>query len=256
MSSDFANDPEFNDAIPKPRRGLGARLIESLAALGVVMLLIALLLPTIRSGGRGVGRRIQCVNILKHIGLALHSYEQAHNALPPAYTVDAEGRPLHSWRTLILPYLDEEALYQTIDLAKPWDDPANAKARETAHYVFRCPEQAGPPNTTTYLAVVAPGGCFLPGEPRRRAEITDDASETLMVIEVDDANAVPWMAPVDADESLVMSFGPVTRLHHNGGVNACLVDGSVRFLSAKTPAEARRAYVSISGNDDGAVKGW
>ena len=45
-----------------------------------------------------------CVNNLKQIALALHNYEEVYKVLPPAYTVDAQGRPLHSWRTLILPY--------------------------------------------------------------------------------------------------------------------------------------------------------
>ena len=106
--------------------------------LGIIALLIALLLPAIRSAGPAA-RRAQCVNNLKQIALALHNYEQAHKALPPAYTVDAKGRPLHSWRTLILPYLEQEPLYQTIDLSKPWNDPANAKALETAASRFSLP---------------------------------------------------------------------------------------------------------------------
>ncbi len=93
--------------------------------------------------------------------------------MPPAYTVDAKGRPLHSWRTLILPYLEQEPLYQMIDLSKPWNDPANAKALETSLPVFRCPEAVGPRNTTTYLAIVGPNGCLIPKESRRLAEITD-----------------------------------------------------------------------------------
>ena len=75
-----------------------------------------------------------------------------------------------------------------------------------------------------------------------------------MVIEAGEENAVPWMAPVDADESLVMSLGPTTKLHHAGGMNACFVDGSVVFLKANTPAEVRRALMSISGNDNEAPK--
>ena len=164
--------------------------------------------------------------------------------------MDAKGRPLHSWRTLILPYLEQEPLYQTIDLSKPWNDPANARALETSLSVFRCPEAVGPQNTTTYLAIAAPNGCLIPGEPRRLAEITDAHASTLMVIEAGEENAVPWMAPVDADESLVMSLGPTTKLHHAGGMNACFVDGSVMFLKASTPAAVRRALMSISGNDD------
>ena len=74
---------------------------------------------------------MQCANNLKQIALALRNYESVYHALPPAYTVDAEGKPLHSWRTLILPYLEQQALYDKIDLSKPWDDPANKEAYET-----------------------------------------------------------------------------------------------------------------------------
>ena len=217
--------------------------------LGIIAILIALLLPAVRTA-RPAARRAQCVNNLKQIMLALHSYEQMHKALPPAYTVDANGRPLHSWRTLILPYLEQERLYQTIDLSKPWNDPANAKALDTDLPVFRCPESDGPRNTTTYLAIAGPNGGLLPKEPRRLAEITDAHSSTMMVIEAGEENAVPWMAPVDADETLVMNLGPTTKLHHVGGMNAAFVDGSVRFLKASTPARVRRALMSISGNDN------
>ena len=216
--------------------------------------MIALLLPLARNGAGPAARRAQCTNNLKQIALALHNYEQAYKALPPAYTVDAKGRPLHSWRTLILPYLEQEALYKTVDLAKPWNDPANAKALETFVPVFRCPEAVGPQNTTTYLAIAGPDGCLIPEESRRLAEITDALGSTLMVIEGGEENAVPWMAPMDAGESLVMSLGPTTKLHHVGGTNASFADGSVRFLRADTPAAVRRAWMSISGNDDDVAK--
>jgi prepilin-type processing-associated H-X9-DG protein len=255
MSANFENDPEFNDAIPKPSSGRGFRLVEVLVVLGIIAILIALLLPATRSA-RPAARRSQCVNNLKLIALALHNYEQAHKALPPAYTVDAKGRPLHSWRTLILPYLDHGSLYRTIDLSKPWNDPANAKALETKPAVFRCPEAVGPQNTTSYLAIAAPNGCLIPRESRRLAEITDALGSTLMVIEAGEEDAVPWMAPMDAGESLVMSLGPTTKLHHSGGTNACFVDGSVKFLKASTPVLVRRALMSISGNDDEVAKEW
>jgi prepilin-type processing-associated H-X9-DG protein len=77
-----------------------------------------------------------------------------------------------------------------------------------------------------------------------------------LVIEAGEENAVPWMAPVDADESLVMSLGPTTKLHHTGGTHACFVDGHVAFLKADSPATVRRALMSISGNDDEAAKAW
>ncbi len=77
-----------------------------------------------------------------------------------------------------------------------------------------------------------------------------------MVIEAGEENAVPWMAPVDADESLVLSLGPTTKLHHSGGTNACFVDGRTTFLKANTSAMVRRALMSIFGNDDQVAKEW
>ena len=250
MSAKLEHDPDFNDDIPKvkPTPGRRNRLLEAVAVVGIILFLIALLLPAVRTAGPAA-RRLQCTNNLKQIALALHNYEQAHGAFPPAYTVDANGKPLHSWRTLILPYLEQDTLYRTIDLSKPWNDPANAKAFETLVSVYRCPEAAGPLNTTTYLAIVVPNGCFKPGEPRRRADITDDPNSTMMLIEAGEENSVPWMAPVDADEALVMRLGSTSKLHHVGGMNACSIDGSVRFLKASTPSYVRRALMSIAGND-------
>jgi prepilin-type processing-associated H-X9-DG protein len=255
MSTDFESDSEFHNALPKPGTRRGFPLIQLLTSLGAIALLIALLLPATRTA-REPARRSQCVNNMKQIALALFNYEQKYNALPPAYTVDATGRPLHSWRTLILPYLEQAALYNTIDLSKPWNDPANARARQTELLVFCCPSSDGPRNTTTYLAIVAPNGCFLPRESRRLAEITDGTASTLMVIEAGEENAVPWMAPVDADESLVMSLGPESKLHHVGGMNGCFVDGSVKFLKASIPGVVRRALISIAGNDTEVAKDW
>jgi prepilin-type processing-associated H-X9-DG protein len=252
MSAKLENDPDFSDAALKPTSVRTSRLVKVL--LGLVLIVpLAALFSAIRTAALRV-HRYDCVNNLKQIGLALHNYEQAYKVLPPAYTVDADGRPLHSWRTLILPYLEQEKLYQTIDLSKPWNDPTNARALKTPLGVFRCQAAVGPRNTTTYLAIVAPNCCLMATHPRRLADITDAHELTLMVIEAGVQNAVPWMAPVDADDSLVMSLGPTTKLHHERGTNGCFVDGSVRFLKADTTAAVRRALMSNSGNDNEVAK--
>ncbi len=134
MSAKFERDPDFNEVRPKTGSGRGFWPIKSLAVLAILALLIAFLLPATRSS-RGAARRAQCTNNLKQIALALHNYEQAYKSFPPAYTVDANGRPLHSWRTLILPFLEQESLYRAIDLSKPWNDPANAgRWNRTPHF--------------------------------------------------------------------------------------------------------------------------
>ncbi len=182
--------------------------------------------------------------------MALHNYHDQYHAFPPAYTVDADGKPLHSWRTLILPYMEQKALYDKIDLTKPWDDPANAEVFKLNNIeAYRCPSEPGPATHTTYLAVVTSNSCLRPGESARLSDIKDGTSNTLMVTEVDSEHAVPWMAPMDADESLFLSISPTSKLVHTGGVQAALADGTVRFLNASMSAEIRRALITIDGNE-------
>ncbi len=248
MSANFELDLELDEAIPKAKEERGTGYVRLLVVLGLVGLVIALMMPSHSHCGPAM-RSSACVNNVKQIAVALRHYEEVYKALPPAYTVDAKGRRLHSWRTLILPFLEQEALYRTIDLSKPWDDPVNAQAMETGLSWYRCPETQGWDNMTTYLAVVGPGTSWRGSEPRKLEEITDDPGSTLMVIEAGEENAVPWMKPVDADEAFVMGLGTEMKLPHSEGMSACFVDGSVRFLRSEVPAEARRGMISISGGE-------
>ena len=229
-------------------RRRGFTLIELFVVIAIVAILIAFLLPSVRMP-REAARRSQCKNNMKQIALALHTYHDVHGSFPPVFTVGTDGKPLHSWRTLILPYLEEQALYDKIDLSKPWDDPANKIAFDSVIPSYLCPSATCPPNHSVYLAVATPDGCFAPGTYRRLSEITDGTSNTLLLIEIDTDRSVPWMQPIDADESLVMSMRPEGKLSHEGGIHVGLVDGSVRFLSADTSAEDRLALITVSAGD-------
>lgn len=222
-------------------------VVATVIATGVVVLLHSL--PHTQRRPLGLICRDQCQKNLKQIALALHNYESAWDAFPPAYTVDANGKPLHSWRTLILPYLDQEALYKSIDLSKPWDDPVNAKACSAALQVFHCPSTTLAKNRTAYLAVVTPNSCLCATEPRSLSAITDGLDNTLMLIEVDADHAVHWMEPKDADESLVLSLGRETRPVHTKVLVAALADVSTPLLESNLSADQRRALISIDGND-------
>jgi hypothetical protein len=138
MSSDpYKNPPELQDSYPRndPPR---IYLVRAFAVICIVVVLIGLLLPATRSA-RPAAYRMQCSNNLKQIALALRNYESTYHSFPPAATFDSAGNPLHSWRTLILPYLEHSSLYDSIDLSKPWDAPANAKAYVTDIPVYHCP---------------------------------------------------------------------------------------------------------------------
>jgi prepilin-type processing-associated H-X9-DG protein len=173
-----------------------------------------------------------------------------YHCLPPAYTVDAAGKPLHSWRTLILPYIEKKKLYDEIDLSKPWDNPVNRAAYETNLSFYHCPSGNAGKSQTTYLAVVAPGGCFQPTEPRTLSEITDGTSRTLIVIEVPDEQTVHWMSPHDASEELILNLFKKGKPPHPNGTMAAFVDGHTFLLPRNTTPEVLRALISVAGNDN------
>ncbi|MFO0959559.1 MAG: DUF1559 domain-containing protein [Isosphaeraceae bacterium] len=248
MTVDPRDDPEFHGPVPKPGSLQKSWLIEILLALGVTGLLVILLLPAISSNCE-VSRATQCSRNMRQIALGLQLYHNKYGAFPPAYTVDADGQPLHSWRTLILPFIDEPFLYEDLDLTKPWDDPANARVFETPIGIYLGPESETPRNATTYLAITAAGGWSQPGRPRAIEEITDGPSNTLLLIEVDDRSAVPWGAPIDADLATILNLGGKSKTAHPGGFHAVFADGRVKFLKASLPAATRRALITIAGGE-------
>src|ERR1700676_3675353 len=119
-----------------PRRGF--TLIELLVVIAIIAVLIALLLPAVQAA-REAARRAQCVNNLKQIGLAMHNYHSTYDCFPPAVTADDQGRPLLSWRVLILPYLEEAPLYAQFHLDEPWDSPHNLPLASKMPRVYTCP---------------------------------------------------------------------------------------------------------------------
>ena len=217
-------------------------------ATAIFVALIAVLMPA-SSNGRQPGNRTQCKNNLKQIGLALHNYHDAYGSFPPAYTVDADGQRLHSWRTLILPYLDQQALYARIDLSRPWDDPVNAQAAQTRVPAYACPTAALPSHQTTYVAVVGEQTCFLGTQPRKLSEITDGPSSTLMVVEVPADHAVPWMSPLDAEAAQFLSISAKSKTQHMGGLHALCADGAVRYVRNEVSAAKRTLAITVNDGE-------
>ena len=134
-------------------------LVELLVVIAIIAMLVTLLLPAVQAA-REAARRTQCINNLKQIQLAILNYESANGHMPPAYTVDENGNPMHSWRVLILPYMEEVGVYDRYDLSEPWDSPANLAL--TQSYIppqYQCPSNApGMSTNTDYLAVEGPQG--------------------------------------------------------------------------------------------------
>ena len=222
----------------------------------IILLVILMLLPAQRSA-REAARRNSCMNNLKQISLALINYESARGEYPPAYTVDADGRPLHSWRTLILPYMEQLPLYQSIDLTKPWDDPANEHAYNSMPEVYGCPSDPtanANKHFTTYLAVVTPDSAIRTADSLSFNEISAP-SETLLVIDAAPSQATHWMSPVDADEKLLLNVDPKLKRQHNGDLClATYADGHTYPHSGKINPQALRAMITATADDNSALQ--
>jgi hypothetical protein len=217
------------------------------------VVLVMLLLPARRTAG-DAARRMQCSNQLKHIGLALQNYHDEHGAFPPAYIADAEGRPMHSWRVLILPFMEKTSLYDQYNFDEPWNGLNNSNLHKEKVGVFCCPSRSTQhENETSYVAVVGHGTAW-PGEASTRfADLPDGAANTILVVEVA-KSGIHWMEPRDLDFSHIpMAVNQkgsqgISSDHPNVAL-VVFADGHTTALTSNTPAQIIRRLLSIADGE-------
>jgi len=149
-------------SIPRAQRvPRGFTLIELLVVIAIIAVLIALLLPAVQAA-REAARRINCTNNLKQIGIALHNYHDAHNTFPPGYVssvdrnvIDAcnqdaensnsvDNGPGWAWGSMILPQMDQQPLFNSINFSLSVAYRANDTSSLTAVSAYLCPSDPGP----------------------------------------------------------------------------------------------------------------
>ena len=232
--------------------GIGVACLMLCVGVGGVM--YALLIPAV-DRARQVAARTESTNNLKQIMLALQNYELQHGSYPPAYVTDSDGKPLYSWRVLILPQLGETELYDQFDLTKAWDDPANQDISDSMVKVFRSPlDDEVEENGTSYVGIVGRNTMFLTGTGRKASSVTDGAFNTIAVLEV---KGFPgsWAAPIDPTLNQFSGVAIVGegegQLHPaqaNGSILVGYADGMVRQLNASSAARVIQP-VAITVND-------
>ncbi len=177
------------------------------------------------------------------------NFHDGNNAFPKPAITDKDGKPLLSWRVAILPYIEQQELYNRFKLDEPWDSPHNKALIKEMPATYLCPSRGNPePGTTTYRSFVGPGAFFEEGKAIGIADIIDGTSNTLMVVESEEA--VLWTKPDD------LTFDPAMApsLHgagsfHPGGFNALFADGSVRFIKKSIDLIVFNALVTRAGGE-------
>jgi prepilin-type N-terminal cleavage/methylation domain-containing protein len=211
------------------RAANGFTLIELLVVIAIVATLGAVMLPAVQAA-REASRRAACMNNLKQIGLAIHGYVDSYHVFPPSSTSDVEqggwiSRPqsqnIHSWRSLILPYLDDGGLFGEIDFSVSALDAKNRLAASRIISTYRCPSYIGPQYSdcatytrfsdklviANYVAIGAsdmghlygamqglkPDGVIYPQSRIKPADVQDGLSNTVLVAESREAQVMVWV---------------------------------------------------------------
>jgi prepilin-type processing-associated H-X9-DG protein len=219
------NDNSLVAAIDVPDRDLKTAISTASVSVG-------LLLPAVHKV-REAAARTKDANNLKQIALAMHNYASANEKLPSAAICDKNGKPLLSWRVAILPYIEQNNLYQQFHLDEPWDSEHNIKLAGAIPPIYLRPidNLTGDLPTTRYQLLVGNGAGF---EVNRRigfADITDGTSNTIMVVEA--AKGVPWSKPEDIQYDPKKM--PALDFSWNKRCQVAFFDGSVRSLSKNIP---------------------
>ena len=184
--------------------------------IAIIAVLIALLLPAVQQA-REAARRTQCKNNMMQIGLALSNYLMAHEVLPPGTQNDTgpiqskEGTGYHmGWLTQILPYLEQQNVYNHIDFTQSVYDPANVPVRQQKVNAFLCPSDPGAGGNlvtalTNYCGVhndfetpidVNQNGVLFLNSSIRYEQIRDGSSNTIFVMEsrLNSGSDLGWMS--------------------------------------------------------------
>ncbi len=190
-------------------------------------------------------QRARSINNLKHIGLAMNNYLSTHETFPPAFRADKNQKALLSWRVLILPFIEEQSLYNEFHLDEAWDSPHNKALIARMPKVYASPfasRSLVAEGKTVYLTPRGDQTMFPGATGIKIKEITDGTSNTIMTLEADDPNAVVWTRPDDWDVD-ARSVPAGKRLI------VCFGDGSVRVLPKDLKLELLKKLLTRSGGE-------
>ena len=247
----------------------------------LAIVLVALLLPAVQSS-RSTPNISSSANRLKQLVLAALNYEDEHGHWSAPYTMRTNGQRLHSWRTLLLPFYEEEPLYRLVSLDEAWDSANNwGEALLAFSHIdaLQSPRYVGDQlyanpvleHETHYLAVVDSEAVFTPDDLVRTVDIHDGAANTIVMIEVF-GRGIRWYEPRDLsmveaidllsgdgqarDQWTVPGYFATTKYRGYGYYPRLVgfADGHVERVYPLQDRALARALLTRAGGED--LSGW
>ena len=214
------------------------------ASLGVM---VGLLLPAVQAA-RQAARRMNFSNNMKQVGLAMHNHHSAYKRLPDNAIRDEDGKPLLSWRVAVLPFIEEQELYEEFHLDESWDSEHNLPLSKRMPAVFSHPGLNLPEDQTVVHACVGETFAFKPLKKNKFRDFLDGLSNTIMVVEGNEASAVIWSKPQDITIDVADPLANLTG-SPDGGFHVLLGDGAVRFLTDEVETDFFNDILTRAGNE-------
>ena len=170
------------------------------------------------------------MNNLKQIGIAIHGYHDTNGKMP-ADVVDKDGKAILSWRVLLLPYLEEDALYKKFKLDEPWDSKTNKALIEKIPKMYAPIRVKAKPGETYYQGFNGPDTTFETGQKLVIPQgFPDGTSNTIAVMEA--GEPCIWSKPQDLPYNASQPLPKLGGLF-NGDFHAVFMDGAVHFGHSK-----------------------
>lgn len=252
---------------------IGFTLVELMVSISIIGVLVGLLLPAVQMA-RESARRTHCSNNLHQIGIALQNYHTARRTLPPGCL---QWRPpggsmafkQFAWSAMILPYLEQTELYESINFHVAYDAPANRVPGSTRLSVYICPSATSPApgglGKTDYAGLFGQrlttfkntnNGVFIYNRALRFEEIRDGLSQTICVAEDTIGPECEWIngrntfeQSSGVNDRTASLIDNEIRSEHTGGAMVLFVDGHVSLLHEDLEKRVLAALITRHGRD-------
>ena len=198
-------------------------------------------------------KRTHAANNLRQSALAMHNFHSAMNGFPTSVLVHPKTGKEYSWRIAILPYIEQNEIYEQYDFSQDWDSPHNLAVTSNMPDVFRADWDDEDSTNTSFFLLTGPDSPLGGEKAMGFGEITDGSSNTIMAVEA--KRDIHWAKPEDIMVDPEQPF-PELGGYHRGGFNVTMMDGSVRFVSENVLPELLMKMFTPAGGEVFTEEEW